>query len=134
MKSVQMKWFAAIALMLLAAVAVSQTVKRVHMHDDGMFAGHMLDRMTKDLDLTDAQQAQVKDLLDKQKTSMKPLFQQLGQGHQQMMQLVQSGNFDETKARQIATQQAQIRIEMDVQMARTGSQIFQLLTPDQKTK
>jgi len=135
MKSRSMKWLAAaFALVLIAAVAFSQTVKHVQMHGDGMFGGHMLEHMTKDLDLTDAQQAQIKDLMSKQQATMKPLFSQMGLEHQQMMQLIQSGNFDEAKARQIATEQAQVRIEMDVQMARTGAQVFQMLTPDQKTK
>lgn len=135
MKSGRMKWLAAgLALVLLVAVGVAQTIQRVHMDEDGMFGGHLLDRMTQDLGLTDAQQTQIKGLMDQQKATVKPLFQQLALGHQQMMQLIQSNNFDEAKARQIATQQAQVRIEMDVAMARTGSQIFQVLTPDQKTK
>jgi len=135
MKASHSKWSAAaFALVLLATMAYSQALKPVQMHGDGMFSGHMLEHMTKDLDLTDAQQSQIKELTSKQEATLKPLFVQMGQEHQQMMQLIQSGTFDENKARQIATQQAQLRIEMDVQMARTGAQIYQLLTPEQKTK
>jgi len=124
----------ALAVMLVAAVAVSQTVKRVHMHEHGMFGEHMLDHMTSELNLTDAQQAQAKQIIAKSKPAMEASFQQMHQGHQAMEQLVTSGNFDENKAREIATQQSQNMIDMEVQKAKTMAEVFQLLTPDQKTK
>lgn len=133
--SKRMKILAAgLALMLVAAVAVSQTVKRVHMHGHGMFGDHMLGLMTRELNLTDAQQAQAKEIAAKQKPAMQSFFQQMHQGHQAMEQLVTSGNFDENKARDIASQQSQAMVEMEVQEAKTGAELFNLLTPDQKTK
>jgi protein CpxP len=126
---------AAVALTLFAAVGVAQTVKRVHMHGHGdMFSDHMVQKMTEYLNLSDAQQSQVKEIIAKQKPAMQPLFQQMEQSHQQMQQLVTSGNFDENKARDIASQQAQTMTAMEVQKASMEAQIFQLLTPDQKTK
>ena len=124
----------AVALVLVGAIAVAQTVKRTHMHHGDMFGEHMLQHMSQELNLTDAQQAQMKDIMAKEKPAMHTLFQQMGQGHQQMMQLVTSGAFDETKAREIASQQAQTMTEMEVQKARIAAQMFQVLTPDQKTK
>ena len=124
----------ALALTLVAAVAVSQTVQRVHMHGGGMFGDHMWSHMTRDLNLTDAQQAQAKDILAKSKPAMQASFQQMHQAHQAMSQLVTSGNFDENKAREIATQQSQSMIEMEVQHAKTMAELFQILTPDQKAK
>jgi hypothetical protein len=41
-------------LTLAAAIAVSQTVKRAHMHGGGMFGEHQLQFFTDYLDLTDA--------------------------------------------------------------------------------
>src|SRR6266853_843648 len=71
------RYFKALAVALLlavvAAIGVSQTVKRSRMHGDGMFAegmfgegmpgtgmhsGHMMRFLARKLDLTDAQQAQ----------------------------------------------------------------------------
>ena len=86
------------------------------------------------LDLTDAQQAQVKDILAKEKPTIRPLMQQLAQGHQQMRQLEQAGPFDEAKVRGVATQQAQAMTELMVQKARIKSELVALLTPDQKDK
>jgi Spy/CpxP family protein refolding chaperone len=123
-----------LAITLVAAFALSQTVQPAHMHGGGMFGEHMLGFFADYLNLTDAQQTQIKQIMEKEKPAMQPLFQQMAQGHQAMAQLVQSGNFDEAKAREIASQQSSTLIEMEVQKARVESEMFQVLTPDQKTK
>jgi len=115
-------------------VGISQTVRRAHMHGDGMFEGHMLHFFTDYLDLTDAQQAQVKDIMAKEKPALKPLMQQMAQSHQQIRELTMAGTFDEAKVRTLATQQAQTMTEMIVQKARIESEMIQILTPEQKTK
>lgn len=125
---------AMLSITLVAALALSQTVKPAHMHGDGMFGEHMLGFFADYLNLTDAQQTQIKQIMDNQKSTAQPLFQQMGQSHQAMRQLVQSGNFDEAKARAIATQQAQTMIELEVQKAKMESAMFQVLTPDQQSK
>jgi Spy/CpxP family protein refolding chaperone len=123
-----------LAVALLGALAVSQTVKRAHMHHGGMFDQHMLGMMTDYLGLSSDQQAQIKQIMDKEKPAMHTLFQQMDQGHQAMRQLIESGNFDEAKAREIATQQSPSLVEMEVQKARFFSEVYQVLTPDQRTK
>jgi Spy/CpxP family protein refolding chaperone len=65
---------------------------------------------------------------------MEPLFKQEMQTHEQMMQLIQSGTFDEAKAQAIATQGAQVHAQLEVQHARIASEAYQVLTADQKTK
>lgn len=133
--SKRMKVLAAgLALTLIAAVAVSQTVKQAHMHGHGMFGDHLLNHITSELNLTDAQQAQAKEIIAKSKPAMEASFQQMHQGHKAMEQLVTSGNFDENKAREIATQNSQTMIAMEVQQAKTMAEVFQILTPDQKAK
>ena len=127
---------AVLALTLAAAVAVSQTVANGrHMHAMGMgFDEHMLTFMTDYLDLTDAQQVQVKDILAKEKPAMQPLMEQMRQAHQQLMQLETSSTFDEGKVRALAAQHTQAATELLVQRARVHNEIFQLLTPEQKAK
>jgi protein CpxP len=56
------------------------------------------------------------------------------QTHQQMLQLIQSGSFDEAKAQSIAAQGAQVHTQLEVQHARIANEAYQVLTPDQKTK
>ena len=137
MKSHRTKIFiAAIALVLLGAVAVSQTMRRTgYGHGHGMFGeARMLGFFAHRLDLTDAQQSQIKDIIAKEKPALKPLLQQLAQSRQQMRQLEESGTFDEAQVRALATQQSQTMTELIVQKARIKSEMMQVLTPDQKAK
>jgi protein CpxP len=136
MKSSHIKILAVtLALTLVAAIAVSQTVQRAHhMHGDGMFSEHMLGFFTDYLNLSDAQQAQMKDILVKEKPTLQPLMQQMAQSHRELRQLEESGSFDEAKVRALASQQAQTMTELIVQKARIHSELSQVLTPDQKAK
>ena len=58
----------------------------------------------------------------------------MAQNHQQMRQLVMANGFDEAKVREMAAQQTQTVTELTVQRARVESELYQVLTPDQKTK
>jgi periplasmic protein CpxP/Spy len=123
-----------LALAVTAAIAVSQTVRRAHMRGDGMFGGPMLGHYVHKLDLTDAQQAQIKAIMAKEKPTLQPLMLQMAQGHAQLRDLVMNGNFDEAKARELASQRTPVLTELAVQYARIGSEMVQVLTPEQKTK
>jgi protein CpxP len=124
---------AALAVVLMAGVALAQHHGGPHGGGD-FFGGPMLDFFTDYLDLTDAQQAQVKAIIAKEKPGLEPLFKQEMQTHEQLMQLIQSGTFDEAKAQAIATQGAQTHAQLEVQHARIASEAYQVLTADQKTK
>lgn len=132
------KYFKTLAVVLVltvvAVIAVAQTVRRGHMRGDGMFGGPMLGYYVHKLDLTDAQQAQVKAIMAKEKPTIQPLMLQMAQGHAQLREQVMSGSFDEGKVRELASQQTQAITELVVQYARTGSEMVQVLTPEQKTK
>jgi periplasmic protein CpxP/Spy len=104
------------------------------MRGDGMFGGPMLGYYVHKLDLTDAQQAQVKAIMAKDKPALQPLMLQMAQGHSQLRDLVMSGSFDEAKVRELASQQTPVLTELAVQYARIGSEMMQVLTPEQKTK
>lgn len=119
---------------LLAAVAVAQGMPPGHMHEDGMFGGPMMGMMMDYLDLTDAQQAQIKQIMEKEKSTIQPLREQERQSHQAIMQLITSGSFDEAKAQQIAQQAAQVQSQLIVEHARIGAQAYQVLTAEQKAK
>ena len=122
---------AALAITLVAAVAVSQTVVKHHYEGMGWgggpmggdpFGGHMLRFFANHLDLTDAQQSQIKDILAKERPTI------------QLRQIAESGNFDEAKVGSLAAQQSQTLTELIVQKTRIESELFQVLTPEQKTK
>src|SRR5271165_1786716 len=125
--------YAALVIVLVAGLAMAQPHGGPHEGGD-FFGGPMLGFFTDYLDLTDAQQAQIKQIIAKEKPALEPLFKQEMQSHEQMMQLIMSGTFDETKAQAIATQGAQVRTQLEVQHARIASEAYQVLTADQKTK
>ena len=95
---------------------------------------HILNFYTDYLDLTDAQQAQMKSILTQEKPIIAPMVQQLAQTHQQLRQLEESGTFDEAKVRSVAAQQTQTMVDLIVEKARAKSQMMQVLTADQKAK
>jgi Spy/CpxP family protein refolding chaperone len=132
------KYFKTLAVVLVltvvAAIAVAQGMRRGHMRGAGMFGGPMLGYYIHKLDLSDAQQAQVKAIMAREKPAIQPLMLQMAQGHAQLREQVMNGNFDEAKVRELASQQSQAMTELIVQYARTGSEMVQVLTPEQKTK
>jgi len=136
MKSNRMTIFiASVAILLVGAGGLAQTVHRAaYVYRDGMFGDHMLAFYAHKLDLTDAQQSQLKDIMAKEKPALKPLFQQLSQSRHQMRQLEEADTFNEAQVRTLAAQQSQAMTELIVQKARIESEMLQVLNPDQKTK
>jgi len=125
----------AVVLALALAIGTGLAIAQPGHHGyGGGFEHHMLSMMTDYLGLTDAQQAQVKQIFANEKPTMQPLMQQLHQNEQQLRQLETSNNFDEAKVRELASQRAQVMTELTVEKAKVHNQIFNLLTPDQKTK
>ena len=128
----------AVALVAGLAFAEQQGGPGEHHGMGGMHRGFMGDpamgMMLHRLNLTEDQKTQVKKIFEAEKPNIKPLMQQQSQSHQQMMQLVTSGSFDEAKATAIATQEAQTHIQMEVEHAKIHAQIYQLLDATQKAK
>lgn len=96
-------------------------------------SGWMLRHMTKELNLTTDQQNQIKSIMQAEKTKTRPLMQQMRQNEQQQNAAI-NGNFDEAQARAFATKQAQIMSDLIVEKQRTKSQIYAVLTPEQRQK
>ena len=144
MKSVRsLLMIAAAGLALAAGIAVAQNQggddapmhgsmhRGMHGH---MMGGSEFRMFLHRLSLSDDQKAQVKQIFQTERPTLKPLMQQEAQAHLQMMQLVSSGNFDQAKATAIATQEAQTHIQVEVEHAKIHSQIYQLLNSEQKAK
>jgi Spy/CpxP family protein refolding chaperone len=128
------KFFIVTAIVLAVAAGLAASAMAQGRH--GRFAHHdgwMLRHMTKELNLTDAQQGQIKTILQAEKTKIQPLMKQLHDSRLAENSNV-TGNFDEAQARTVANQQAQIMSNLIVEKARTKSQIYAVLTPDQRAK
>jgi periplasmic protein CpxP/Spy len=95
--------------------------------------GGMLKHMTKQLNLTDAQQGQIKTIMQSERSKMKPLTQQLRQ-NEQAQNAATTGDFNEAQARAFAQKQTQIMNDLIVEKQRMKSQIYAVLTPEQRQK
>lgn len=135
--------FSTAASVLLIALGVAGLAigQGMHRHGGPMgpdfglgFGGHMMGYFSDVLDLTQAQQDQIKTILDKEKPTVQPLMKQLMQAHQDLEKLEASGTFDEAKVRALAAQNTSTMTELIVQKARIHSELMQVLTPEQKTK
>ena len=97
--------------------------------------GSLLGHFSQVLNLTDAQKAQIKQLEDGFRESTKGLHEQLrSAGPGDPFDAVTSGTFDEAAVRAAAQARANLHVEMEVAHARMMSQIFNVLTAEQKAQ
>lgn len=132
-----------VAVALLALVLCGTAILAYAQQNDensgaSAWAGHRHGHMAylaKQLNLTDAQKQQIKTMAEAQRTTMRPLMQQIAQNRLAMLNATASGAFDQAKVQAIANQQAQLMSQLLVQKAQLHSQIYnQVLTADQKAK
>jgi protein CpxP len=90
--------------------------------------------LARDLNLTDAQKAQVKQITEGFETSTKPLREQLFKSGGGPFDGLTDGAFDEAAVRSAAQARAAVQVELEVAHARMMSQIYALLTTEQKAK
>jgi Spy/CpxP family protein refolding chaperone len=89
----------------------------------------------RDLNLSDDQKAQIKKIRDSFEESTKSLREQLRAQHEsQPDPLGGGGAFDEAAVRTAAQARAAVQVELEVAHARMMSQIFSVLTTEQKTQ
>lgn len=90
------------------------------------------EKMFNKLDLTDAQQAQMKTLHEQMQSQAKPLHEKLRALHQQEMALLD--NYDEKTARAVIAEKSDIMQKLDFMRLNNMQQISVLLTTEQKDK
>jgi len=139
MKSIRFRLLiAAMAVLLVSAIAKSQTAADapppppMHGHGYGM-EGHQMGFLSKALNLTDEQKAQMKTIMQKEHPAMKPLMEQQHQIDLQLRQYVE-GTFDPAKVQALAAQKAQVQVQLTVAETRIHNELYQLLTTDQRTQ
>jgi protein CpxP len=131
----------ALAAAMLMAVAVFAQHGEMHgmggpPHGEGHGhggPGDMLAHFTHELNLTEAQQTQVKQLLENFQASTKSLHEQFfksGGGPFDGL----TDNFDEAGVRAAAQSRANAQVELEVAHAKLMSQIYSILTAEQKAK
>jgi Spy/CpxP family protein refolding chaperone len=90
--------------------------------------------LARDLNLTDEQKAQIKKINDSFADSTKTLREQMRTLHENGVDPLSGAAFDEAAVRAAAQARANVQIELEVAHARMMSQIFAVLTPEQKTQ
>ncbi|CAN5345967.1 CpxP family protein [soil metagenome] len=100
----------------------------------GRHEGFMFGRIFKQLDLSDEQKTQIKQIMDTQKSKVQPIFEAMKENRQKLQDLTKDGNFDETQVKTLADEQGSLSALLIVEKERTKSQIFQILTAEQREK
>lgn len=104
---------------------------RGNFHHRGMMMGR---RMFRQLDLTDAQKEQIRTIRKTSRDSTKALRDSLRDTHKQLADLGTDGTFDQAAVESLAGQQADLQKQLIIERQKVKSQIFAVLTPEQKTK
>ncbi len=88
-----------------------------------------------ELNLTDAQRAQVKTIMQANHATMKPLMLQMEQNRAALLAATANGAYDAAKIQMLANQQAQLHAAMTMNHEAVQHQIYtQVLTSDQQAK
>lgn len=86
------------------------------------------------LGLTEQQRDHVRSIAEGYRTETRTLAEKQRAARQALQDVIQSGVFDEGAVRQQAMAVSDIETDMAVQRARRFSEVFQILSPEQKTR
>ena len=105
-----------------------------HSNDLEQFSERMVAFLSRRLNLTDDQQAQINQIISAERPAIEPLVEELAQASQQLRAASADEQFDESKVRGLAAQQSQAIAELIVAKERVKSKVFAVLTPEQRTQ
>ncbi|WP_117236246.1 CpxP family protein [Vibrio maerlii] len=134
---------AVLPMALTSASAYAFGGKDSGQHKGGMCGGGDMGKgMMRDLDLTDEQKEQFKEMRKAGKEQMKAKFAENGadmmaarQAQQaKVSDLVLADNFDEAAARALASEMVEKQTERRVNMLKKQHEMLSILTPEQKVK
>ena len=94
----------------------------------------MLPMFARELNITDAQKAQIETIADSHRAEWKALGDRARTAHEALQHAVTADTVDEGLIRQRSAEVAAVEADMNVARARTHAEVFQLLTPEQKTQ
>ncbi len=90
--------------------------------------------MYRGLDLTEDQKAKLKEFRTAGRSSLQPTREALRANRKKMQELTATGAFDEAQVTALANEQAALSAKMIVERQRMKSQLFSILTDEQKAK
>ena len=93
-----------------------------------------LQRLMRQVDLTDAQQSEIKAIIETSRTDTENVRQQLLDSRKAMRSLVTGSDYNIEKVRELADKQASLRAELTVARIDTMHRSLQVLTAEQQAK
>jgi protein CpxP len=129
----------AVAIAVPFAIAQSQDTggqKRPHIEGRGRGMGgdRMAGAFFRNLDLTDAQKAQMKQIREAHSPTTRPLMEQIRAKRQEIHQASQSGAFNESLVAQKLTEIAPLEAKLMGEQSKTHQEMLSVLTAEQKAK
>jgi protein CpxP len=98
----------------------------------GGFENGGFDRIARDLNLSDEQKTQAKQVFEDSKSRVEPLMKQLRENRELVKDLGTDGVFDEQKVQETANAQANLMKQMFIEKEKGKAQLFAILTPEQR--
>lgn len=93
-----------------------------------------IDRLARDLNLTEAQQSEIKAFLDAERSTLDSLMKKMDGERKQLDSATTGGQFEEAQVRALAGQQAQTMTDLIVEHKRIEAKIYSLLTQEQRSR
>lgn len=121
---------------LIAALSVASLSSLSVIAKPGMSPERMLlsDRAKAHLSLTDAQQSQIKSIIEQQKSALEQYKEAGKETHKQHKALIQSETFDEQAFRDLLISNQDRKVEVSVIKGRGKNQIWNILDEEQQEK
>lgn len=100
----------------------------------GMPGDRGMMRAVHQLDLSDAQRQQLKDLMAQQRTALEASMHTLQQGREALREALRGESYDAARVQQLADAQGKAVTGLILKRAETWRQVRALLTPEQRTR
>lgn len=139
--------FVAVGVFARTAWAKAQEIQTVANLETTMLAGSQLDgqdfqpkiqRMMKRLgaylDLTEEQKTQIKTIIETERPKVQPIAVRTLATRKALLEATGAGQFDESQVKLLADQQGKNLAALIVEKERVKSQIYTVLTPEQREK
>ena len=131
-----------VAIAAVMAIAVAVPIAIAQSTDHGGERGHggHSERGQRgmmgfgNLDLTDAQKTQMKQIRESHSQSLRPLMEQIRAKHQELRHASEGSTFNEALVTQKLTEMAPLEAKLQGEQFRLRQEMIAILTPDQKAK
>lgn len=129
----------AVAIIMAITVAIpvalaqsGDTGAKRQWRERGDHGGHFMG--FRNLDLTDAQKAQIKQIHESHSQSIRPLMEQIRAKRQEIRQASEGGTFNEALVSQKLSEIAPLEAKLMGEQFRIHQEMLSVLTPEQKAK